>query len=125
MNVKDLDALYGFMTLKDLVKTGFQQDLARQLQQSMSTVQTQTQKGYMPVNVVLPTISKKEEQQAIAAQSEQSHSIYVSLNGDRKGPMTIENLKGLVIADLVNDDTLVWMAGLENWMKLGQLLSQI
>ena len=46
---------------------------------------------------------------------------YLYINGQQIPNLTIENVASYIISGLVNANTLVWYAGLPNWMQLSQI----
>lgn len=126
MNAIDFDALIlnnqGFNTLDNLSHSNAVQDMAQQTLHNIKTMQTQMPQGRMPEHVVLP-IFQKQDVNNNNKQIEQH--FFVIVNGEQKGPLTQEQLKGLAIADVINVDTLVWMPGLPDWTDLKTCLAQL
>lgn len=124
MNPTEFDALLlkpqGFNTLDNLANSAATQQLSQQTLQAIQTMQTPIPQGHLPQHVVLPIFQKKEEQ---AAQHQNEAIIFVALNGEQKGPFTLEQLKGLAIADVINEDSQVWKPGLSGWTDLRTFLA--
>ena len=93
------------------------------LQAIQTMQQMPTAQGFVPEHVTLPVFQRQTQQQ----QQKQANDvqIFISLNGTQKGPFTLEQLKGLVIAEVVDDDTMAWRAGLDNWTTLKTCLSTL
>jgi hypothetical protein len=50
---------------------------------------------------------------------------YVLLNGAQKGPLTLEQLKGLAVVDVINEATQVWRMGTPEWTDLKTCLASL
>ena len=50
---------------------------------------------------------------------------FVALNGQQKGPLTLEQLKGLAVCDIIDENSPVWMQGMADWTDLKTCLSQL
>ncbi|MBI1182781.1 DUF4339 domain-containing protein [bacterium] len=55
---------------------------------------------------------------------------YAAVNGQQQGPLAVDDLKTLITSGNINRDTLVWKAGMENWLaaestELKALFSQV
>lgn len=126
MNSTEFDALLlkpqGFNTLDNLANSGATQQLSHQTLQAVQTMQTPIPQGHLPQHVVLPIFQKKEEQ---VVQQQNEPDIFVALNGAQKGPFTLEQLKGLAIADVINEDSQVWKPGLSTWTNLRTFLANL
>lgn len=48
----------------------------------------------------------------------QSATWYYSTGKDPSGPVTVDDMRGLIAAGRINADTLVWREGLPNWITL-------
>jgi len=97
----------GFNTMEKSVASGANQMMAQQAVQNIQAFQAMpTAKGYVPDHTVLPIFQKK---------------FYVLINNEQKGPLTYEQLKGLIIADVINEDTQIWQEGTPEWKPLKQL----
>lgn len=120
----DFDALVyknqGFNTMDNLANSAVTQQMSQQTLQSVQTMQTPTQQGYVPQHVVLPVFQKQTEQQKAA-----SPQFFVAINGQQKGPLTLEQLKGLALCDIIDENSSVWMQGMPNWTDLKTCLSQL
>lgn len=120
----DFDALVyknqGFNTMDNLANSAVTQQMSQQTLQSVQTMQTPTQQGYVPQHVVLPVFQKQTEQQRTA-----SPQFFVAINGQQKGPLTLEQLKGLALCDIIDENSSVWMQGMPNWTDLKTCLSQL
>lgn len=122
----DFDALVmnpqGFNTLDKLASSAAPQQMAQQTLQNIQTMQTSMPQGHVPEHVVLPIFQKQEDRNA---NNKEEANIFVALNGAQKGPFTIEQLKGLAIADVINADSQVWMPGLSEWTDLKTCLANL
>lgn len=126
MDALDFDALLlnnqGFNTLDNLAQSDAMQSLAQQTLQNIQTMQTSMPNGHIPQHVVLPIFQKQEVNDNCKNKKQQFFAI---VNGAQKGPFTLEQLKGLAIADVINVDTQVWMPGLSEWTDLKTCLAQL
>lgn len=126
MDALDFDALIlnnqGFNTLDNLAHSNATQDMAQQTLQNIKTMQTPLPNGHVPQHVVLPIFQKQDESKG---DKQNEHHFFAIVNGAQKGPFTLEQLKGLAIADVINVDTQVWMPGLSAWTDLKTCLSQL
>ncbi len=124
MNAMDFDALVynnqGFNTMDSVTNSGVTQQLSQQALQNIQTMQTVMPQGHVPQHVVLPVFQKQAEQQQAA-----SLQFFVALNGQQKGPLTLEQLKGLALCDIIDENSAVWMQGMPNWTDLKTCLSQL
>lgn len=116
----DFDALVyssqGFNTMDNLVNSGATQKMSQQSLQNIQTMQTPMPQGHIPQHVVLPIFEKKQEQQL---------QFFVALNGVQKGPFSLEQLKGLAIADVIDENTQVWQSGTPAWTDLKTCLTHL
>ena len=122
----DFDALIlnnqGFNTLDHVARSNAAQEMAEQTLKNIRTMQTPMPQGHLPQHVVLPVFQQKEAGNEPARQELQ---FFVNINGSQKGPFTLEQVKGLAIADVIDMDTLVWMPGLPNWVDLKTCLTNL
>ena len=120
----DFDALVyknqGFNTLDNFANSAATQQMSQQTLQNIQTMQTPMPQGHVPQHVVLPVFQKKAELQKSA-----TPQFFVALNGQQKGPLTLEQLKGLAIVDIINKETQVWQAGTPAWTDLKTCLSNL
>ena len=126
MDAMDFDALIlnnqGFNTLDNLAHSNAMQDMAQQTLQNIQTMQTPMPQGHIPQHVVLPVFQK---QQLNNGEKQTEKQFFVIINDAQKGPFTLEQLKGLAIADVIDVDTEVWMPGMPAWTDLKTCLSQL
>lgn len=126
MDAMDFDALIlnnqGFNTLDNLAHSNAMQDMAQQTLQNIQTMQTPMPQGHIPQHVVLPVSQK---QQLNNGEKQTEKQFFVIINDAQKGPFTLEQLKGLAIADVIDVDTQVWMPGMPAWTDLKTCLSQL
>lgn len=126
MDALDFDALIlnnqGFNTLDNLAHSNVAQDMAQQTLQNIKTMQTPMPNGHVPQHVVLPIFQKQTENKDCKQTDQQFFAI---VNGAQKGPFTLEQVKGLAIADVINVDTQVWMPGMSDWTDLKTCLAQL
>lgn len=124
MDAMDFDALIinsqGFNTLDNLANSAAIQQMSQQTLQSIQTMQTPIPQGHLPQSVVLPVFQKQAEQAKVA-----TPQFFVVVNGQQKGPISLEQLKGLAICDVINEASPVWMQGTPNWTDLKTCLSQL
>ena len=120
----DFDALVykdqGFNTLDNFVNSAATQQMSQQTLQNIQTMQTPMPQGHIPQHVVLPVFQKLAEQQKTSAPH-----FFVILNGQQKGPLTLEQLKGLAVCDVIDENSKVWMQGMPDWSDLKTCLSQL
>ncbi len=124
MNPQEFDALVsagtGFYSQNQMVNSGVNNQMTQQALQSVQAMQTQVPMGNVPAAPTMPTFDRlAQEQEAAKAQ------FYVLLNGVQKGPLTLEQLKGLAIADVINEATQVWRLGTPEWTDLKTCLANI
>lgn len=127
MDPRQFDSLIlnnqGFNTLNNVVQSNAVQDMSQQTLQSIQSMQTPVAQGHLPQHAVLPMFQKQETpQQSISSTSSQFFAV---VNGAQKGPFTLEQLKGLAIADVINEDSLVWMQGMPEWVALKICLANL
>lgn len=124
MEAMDFDALVyknqGFNTLDNFANSSATQQMSQQALQNIQTMQTPMPQGHVPQHVVLPVFQKQIEQQKSFAPQ-----FFVALNGQQKGPLTLEQLKGLAVCDIIDENSSVWMQGMADWTDLKTCLSQL
>lgn len=129
MNPLDFDALIlnnqGFNTLDSSANSNNIQNMTQTTLQSIQTMQTQMPQGHLPQHVVLPAFQKHEPATPVAGMSQSNHQFFAVVNGEQKGPFSLEQLKGLAIADVINPDSMVWMPGMPEWVNLKTCLSNL
>jgi hypothetical protein len=129
MNPLDFDALIlnnqGFNTLDTLAQSNNVQSMTQTTLQSIQAMQTPVPQGHIPQHVVLPIFQKQEAATPAAGMSQNQPQFFAIVNGSQKGPFTLEQLKGLAIADVINSESLVWMQGLPEWVDLKTCLSNL
>lgn len=120
MDPKEFDALIGtgtgFYTQNQMVNSGINNQMAQQALQNVQAMQTQVPLGNVPAAPTIPTFDRLDQERQ-AAQPQ----FYVLINNEQKGPLNIEQLKGLAIADVINADTPIWQVGTPEWATLKQL----
>ena len=124
MEAMDFDALVyknqGFNTLDNFANSAVTQQMSQQALQNIQTMQTPMPQGHVPQHVVLPVFQKQAEQHKSA-----TPLFFVALNGQQKGPLTLEQLKGLAVCDIIDENSPVWMQGMADWTDLKTCLSQL
>ena len=129
MNAIDFDALIldnqGFNTLDSLANSNNLQNMTQATLQSIQTMQTTMPQGHLPQHVVLPALQQHEASSLKAGMNQAQHQFFAIVNGLQKGPFTLEQLKGLAIADVINQESLVWMPGMPEWIDLKTCLSNL
>ena len=124
MEAMDFDALVyknqGFNTLDNFANSAVTQQMSQQTLQNIQTMQPPMPQGHVPQHVVLPVFQKQAEQQKSA-----TPLFFVALNGQQKGPLTLEQLKGLAVCDIIDENSPVWMQGMSEWANLKTCLSQV
>lgn len=123
----DFDALLlnnqGFNTIDNLVHSNELQDMSRQTLQNIQAMQTPMPQGHIPQHVVLPVLQKQEARKPDDQSGQRQ--FFVIINGAQKGPFSLEQVKGLAIADVIDVDTLVWMPGMTEWIDLKTCLANL
>ena len=126
MEAMDFDALVfnnqDFNTLDNLSRSDANQRMSRQVLQNIQTMQTPLPKGHIPQHVVLPVFNNEPN---VPTGAQKGYQFFVIINEQQKGPFTLEQLKGLAIADVINVDTKVWMPGLSDWLDLKTCLGSL
>lgn len=124
MDAMDFDALMynnqGFNTLDNLANSAATQNMSQQTLQAIQTLQTPMPQGHVPQHVVLPVFQKQAQQQA-----NNNLQFFIVLNGGQKGPFTLEQLKGLAIADVIDENTQIWQSGTPAWIDLKTCLANL
>lgn len=120
MDPKEFDALVGtgkgFYTQDQMVNSGINNQMTQQALQNVQAMQTQVPLGNAPAAPTMPTFDRlAKEQQAAQPQ------FFVLINNEQKGPLSIEQLKGLAIADVIDADTPIWQVGTPEWATLKQI----
>lgn len=125
MEAMDFDALVyknqGFNKMDDNVNSVINQAMTQQTLNNIQAMQTSMPQGHIPQHVVLPIFQKEAAQK----DNGQSLQFFVIIGGVQKGPFTLEQVKGLAIADVIDENTQVWMSGLPNWTDLKTCLSTL
>jgi hypothetical protein len=129
MNGMDFDALIlnnqGFNTLDGLANSNNVQNMTQTTLQSIQTMQTPMPQGHLPQHVVLPAFQKQAPAAPVAGMPQNNHQFFTVVNGVQKGPFTLEQLKGLAIADVINQSSMVWMPGMPEWVDLQTCLANL
>ena len=124
MNPQDFDALLstqsGFYSQTQMVNSDANHRLTQQALQNVQAMQTAVPLGNVPGVPVSPAFEQMaQERKALEAQ------FHVLLNGAQKGPLTLEQLKGLAIADVIDENTQVWRVGTKDWTDLKTCLNNL
>ena len=121
MNPQEFDALInagtGFYTQNQMVDSGVNNQMSRQALQNVQMMQTPVAMGSIPQVPGSPDFDRMT-QPALPM-------FYVILNNEQKGPLTLDQLKGLAIADVIDEDTQVWQQGTPEWMALKACLANL
>lgn len=130
MKANEFDALMaqGFYTAEKSVASGANQQMTQQAVQNVQAFQAMpTAKGYVPDHTVLPIFERQAqmEQEAAARKQQEQAQFFVLLNGAQKGPLTLEQLKGLAIADVIDESTQVWRTNTPEWTDLKTCLATL
>lgn len=126
MDPRQFDSLIltnqGFNTLNNVANSNVVQGMAQQTLQSIQTMQTPTPTApsFTPMGLCGVTSNPQSAPNNVC-----QHQFYAVVNGGQKGPFTLEQLKGLAIAEVINEDTLVWMQGMPEWVSLKICLSNL
>lgn len=127
MDPRQFDSLIlnnqGFNTLNNVAQSNVAQDMTQQTLQSIHSMQTPVAQGHLPQHVVLPMFQKQETPQQSIPSS--NYQFFAIVNGAQKGPFSLEQLKGLAIADVINEDSMVWMQGMPEWVALKICLANL
>lgn len=124
MDPKVFDALVststGYYTQNQMVNSGINNQMTAQALQNVQAMQTQVPMGNVPAQAVSPAFEQiAQDRKAAEAQ------FFVLINGEQKGPLTLEQLKGLAIADVINEDSQIWQVGTPEWATLKAALAHI
>lgn len=121
MNPQEFDALLssstGFYTQNQMVASGVNNQMVQQSLQNVQTMQTQVPIGNVPEqpsNPLFEQIYQKSTDQ-----------FYVLINNEQKGPFSLEQLKGLAIADIITPQSMVWSQGMPQWTELKTCLAAL
>ncbi len=130
MNANDFDALMGqgFNTLDKVAASNAGSQMTQQAIDNIRSFQSMpTATGYIPDHTVLPVFERQAalEQEAAARKAREEAQFFVLLNGEQKGPLSLEQLKGLAIADVINEESQVWRQGTPEWTDLKSCLESI
>lgn len=124
MNPQDFDALLstpsGFFSQNQMVNQAASNQLTQQSLQNVQTMQTQVPLGNMPAAPTSPTFNRLADEQ-LAAQTQ----FYVLINNEQKGPITLEQLKGLALVDVITPESMVWRIGTPDWTDLKTCLANL
>ncbi|MBR4431588.1 MAG: DUF4339 domain-containing protein [Paludibacteraceae bacterium] len=74
----------------------------------------------MPAAPTSPTFNRLADEQ-LAAQTQ----FYVLINNEQKGPITLEQLKGLALVDVITPESMVWRIGTPDWTDLKTCLANL
>jgi hypothetical protein len=124
MSPQEFDALVssgtGFYTQNQMVSSGINNQLTQQALQNVQAMQVPVATGNAPQAAVSPVFERMaQERKELEAQ------FFVLLNGEQKGPLTLEQLKGLALVDVINESTQVWRQGTPAWTDLKTCLANI
>ncbi len=124
MDPKVFDALVstgtGYYTQNQMVNSGINNQMTAQALQNVQAMQTQVPMGNVPAQAVSPAFEQiAQDRKAAEAQ------FFVLINGEQKGPLTLEQLKGLAIADVINEDSQIWQVGTPEWASLKAALANL
>lgn len=131
MEALDFDALVvnnqAFNTLDNLANANTMQNMTQNTLQNIQAMQTPVPQGHIPQHVVLPTFQNKQNiASGSTCPTKQSGNLFFAVvNGAQKGPFTLEQLKGLAIADVINTDSMVWLVGSPEWTDLRTCLATL
>lgn len=133
MNGMEFDALIlknqGFNTMDALASSNAVQSMAQSSLQGIQTMQTPVPQGHLPQHAVLPAFQNHEPSKPVAGMNQvhqqDQYQFFAIVNDAQKGPFTLEQLKGLAIADVITPESLVWMPGMSEWVDLKTCLSNL
>ena len=121
MNPQDFDALLststGFYSQNQMVASGVNNQMVQQALQNVQHMQTQVPIGDVPTQPTNPLFEQISQQAA--------NQFYVLINNEQKGPFTLEQLKGLAIADIITPESMVWSQGMPQWTDLKTCLAAL
>ena len=121
MNPQEFDALLsagtGFDSQNQMVNSGINNQITQQTLQNVQALQTNVPLGSVPAPPINPAMAE------IAQNAE--NQFFVLLNNEQKGPFTLEQIKGLAIADIITPESLVWRQGTPSWVDLKTCLASL
>lgn len=124
MNPQEFDALVsagsGFYTQNQMVQSGVNSQMTQQALQNIQAMQTPVAVGNVPQAASSPVFDRLEQERKVA-----EAQFFVLLNGAQKGPLTLEQLKGLAIADVIDENSQVWKQGTPEWTDLKTCLANV
>ena len=124
MNPQEFDALVsassGFYTQNQMVQSGVNSQMTQQALQNIQAMQTPVAVGNVTQAASSPVFDRLEQERKVA-----EAQFFVLLNGAQKGPLTLEQLKGLAIADVIDENTQVWKQGTTEWVSLKDCLANL
>lgn len=95
-----------FNSIERLIELGMSMAVAQQMMQTMNhAMQNITTPQFKNVNVPLPQITH----------------FYALVNDIPQGPFTEQEFRGHILANRVNQETLVWLYGMPGWMQAQQV----
>ena len=124
MNPQDFDALIststGYYTMNQMVSSGVNNQMTAQALQNVQTMQTPVAMGNVPAAPVSPAFEQIAQDRKAA-----TANFFVLINGVQKGPLSLEQLKGLAIADVIDENSQVWQQGTPAWTDLKTCLANL
>ena len=124
MNPQEFDALVsagsGFYTQNQMVQSGVNSQMTQQALQNIQAMQMPVAVGNVPQAASSPVFDRLEQERKAA-----EAQFFVLLNGAQKGPLTLEQLKGLAIADVIDENSQVWKQGTPEWTDLKTCLANV
>lgn len=124
MDPKEFDALVstgtGFYTQNQMVGSGINNQMTAQALQNVQAMQTPVAMGNVPAAPVSPAFEQIAQDRKAA-----TANFFVLINGAQKGPLTLEQLKGLAIADVIDENSQVWQQGSPQWTDLKTCLANL
>ena len=115
----------GFNTLDSVAQSDSINAMAQQTLQNIQTMQTPMPQGHIPQHVVLPIFQKQENARQTPPPVPSQEQFFVIINDQQKGPLSLEQVKGLAIADVIDETSQVWMPGMPEWTDLKTCLGQL
>lgn len=133
MNPQEFDALVstgtGFYTQNQMVTSGVNTQMSQQVLGSVQAMQTPVPMGDVPAPPKSPVFERIAQQQQAAQQQVPAQApqivFFVLINNEQKGPLTLEQLKGLAIADVITPESMVWQQGTPAWVDLKTCLANL
>ncbi|MBR1878652.1 MAG: DUF4339 domain-containing protein [Paludibacteraceae bacterium] len=131
MNPQDFDALVsagtGFFTQNQMVNSGAVTQMSQQAIQNVQAMQTPPPFGNVPQAVSSPVFDRIDQERRAAAGEAATEQLqfFVLINGAQKGPISLEQLKGLAIVDVIDENTQVWRQGTPEWTDLKNCLANL